>query len=164
MSITDSIASQYLASLAMLRDAVIKCPDDVWDDRTHKNVFWHVAYHALFYTHFYLQDTQDSFTPWIKHRDQSRSLKRSPQETAQSVDPYGKDSILEYLAFCEQEVAERVPHLDLGAPSGFSWLPFDKLELQIYTIRHLQQHIGELMERLATRIDTEVNWVSLKHS
>ncbi|MEZ4615731.1 MAG: hypothetical protein R2867_09500 [Caldilineaceae bacterium] len=29
---------------------------------------------------------------------------------------------------------------DLSAPSGFSWLPFTKFELQIYSIRHLQQH------------------------
>ena len=47
-----------------------------------------------------------------------------------------------------QQVVERVTQLDLEAHSGFEWLPFGKLELQIYSIRHLQQHTGELMERL----------------
>jgi len=27
--------------------------------------------------------------------------------------------------------------------SGFDWLPFDKLELQFYNIRHIMQHTGE---------------------
>jgi hypothetical protein len=77
-------------------------------------------------------------------------------------EPYGREDLLEYLAFCRQQVAERVPRLDLEADSGFEWLPFSKLELQIYTIRHLQQHTGELMERLAASADVEIHWVAMK--
>jgi hypothetical protein len=36
------------------------------------------------------------------------------------------------------------------------------LELQFYTIRHIQQHTGELMERLGSRADLEINWVGIK--
>ena len=43
--------------------------------------------------------------------------------------------------------------------SGFSWLPFGKLELQFYSIRHVQHHTGELCERLGTTGDIEVGWV-----
>ena len=57
---------------------------------------------------------------------------------------------------------ERVPQLDLEAESGFGWLPFGKLELQFYNIRHLQQHTGELMERLGTRAHVDVDWVGMK--
>jgi hypothetical protein len=42
------------------------------------------------------------------------------------------------------------------------WLPFGKTELQIYTIRYLQQHAGELMERLGSR-GIDVDWVGVKH-
>jgi hypothetical protein len=35
----------------------------------------------------------------------------------------------------------------------------NKFELQIYTIRHLQQHSGELMERLGSRANISVDWV-----
>ncbi|HNS50851.1 MAG TPA: hypothetical protein PKO09_06665 [Anaerolineae bacterium] len=43
------------------------------------------------------------------------------------------------------------------AGSGFHWLPFSKLELRHYSIRHLQQHTGELMERLGARSGVSVN-------
>lgn len=56
-----------------------------------------------------------------------------------------------------------MPRLNLEAASGFEWLPFNKLELQIYSIRHIQQHAGELMERLGTRADAEIAWVGMKH-
>jgi hypothetical protein len=52
--------------------------------------------------------------------------------------------------------------LDPEAESGFYWLPMNKLELQIYNIRHLQQHTGELMERLGSRAGVEVDWVGMK--
>ena len=37
-----------------------------------------------------------------------------------------------------------------------------KLELQIYNLRHLQQHTGELMERLGSRAGIDVDWVGMK--
>jgi hypothetical protein len=55
-----------------------------------------------------------------------------------------------------------VDSLDLKAESGFYWLPFDKLELQFYNIRHVQQHTGELCERLGARGDLQVDWVGMK--
>ncbi len=42
-------------------------------------------------------------------------------------------------------------------------MPFSKLELQFYTIRHIQQHTGEMMERLGTRAGAEIDWVGMKH-
>ena len=54
-----------------------------------------------------------------------------------------------------------MPALDLSAASGFSWLPFDKLELQIYNIRHLQQHVGDLSTFLMTEVNLEINWVGM---
>ena len=32
MDIKQVLQSQYLASLAMLKEAVVKCPSQVWDD------------------------------------------------------------------------------------------------------------------------------------
>ena len=70
--------------------------------------------------------------------------------------------MLEYLAVCQDEVMEKMSGLDLGAASGFDWLPFGKLELQFYNIRHLQLHTGQLTERLRTKQGTGVGWVSTK--
>jgi hypothetical protein len=54
-----------------------------------------------------------------------------------------------------------VDALDLEGASGFYWLPFDKLELQFYNIRHVQHHTGELYERLGATEDVELDWVGI---
>ena len=167
MDISEILVSQYLASLEMLKQTIAKCPESIWNDPGDKTKFWHIAYHALFYTHLYLQDSEDAFIPWVKHRKEYQFIGRlpwPPHARPQIGEPYDQDTVLEYLAFCQGQVAERVPQLDLEAPSGFDWLPFGKLELQLYTIRHIQQHTGELMERLGTRANMEIDWVGMKHS
>jgi len=65
---------------------------------------------------------------------------------------------LAYVGFCRERAAALVPELDLEVASGFHWLPYTKLELQFYSIRHLQQHTGELMERLGPLAE-KVDWV-----
>ena len=167
MNLPDVIISQYQAALEMLKQAITKCPDSLWDGPDDKTKFWQITYHALFYTHLYLQDSEQAFTPWSKHRQEYQFLGQvpwPPHAPPQIGEPYDKDSVLEYLAFCQQVVTERVPRLNLEAASGFDWLPFGKLELQFYTIRHLQQHTGELMERLGSRAGVDVDWVGMVHA
>ena len=53
-----AIQSQFLATLEMLKGAIEKCPAEIWADPEPKNKFWHMAFHALFFTHFYLHPTQ----------------------------------------------------------------------------------------------------------
>lgn len=156
------IQSQYHAALDMLDRTIHACPEDLWTDSSFTNPFWHVAYHALFYTHLYLQDTGEAFAPWGQHRKEYEflgPLPWPPHNEPNIGEPYAKSEVLEYLAFCRQEVEERVPSLDLEADSGFGWLPFGKLELQFYNIRHLQHHTGQLSDRLRAKIDVGIGWV-----
>jgi hypothetical protein len=165
MNTKQAIISQYLASLEMLKQAIDKCPEALWNAPEDKNKFWHLAYHALFYTHLYLQPTEKGFVPWANHRDGYQfmgPLPWPPHKEPNIGNPYQKEEILEYLEFCQQQVSEAVESLNLDGPSGFDWLPFDKLELQFYNIRHLQQHIGELCERLG-RANIDVDWVGTRH-
>lgn len=162
MSVQEVIKSQYLAALEMLKSAVTQCPGVLWDDAAYQNRFWHTAFHTLFYVHLYLQPTEDGFVPWEKHRDNARSLVESANKQAAMKRPFTQPEILEYLAFVQQEVLSTVDKLDLAGESGFYWLPFNKLELQFYNIRHLQQHTGELCERLGARGRIEVHWVGKK--
>ncbi len=155
MDFQQIIRSQFLAALEMLRQTIEKCPENLWNDPTDKNKFGHVAYHALFYTHLYLQPAFEDFKPWPKCGD-AHDLEKPAESCTQ-------EDILEYLTFCRQQVNEHVPQLNLEAGSGFYWLPMNKAELQIYNIRHLQQHTGELMERLWSRAEIEVGWVGTKH-
>jgi len=161
MGTREAITSQYTASLEMLRQAIEKCPESLWYDPEYTSPFWHVAYHALFYTHLYLQPSAEDFVPWEKHREGTKSL-GSSQDASEAVEPYSKAEVLAYHALCCRQVEKRVASLDLAAESGFCWLPFDKLELQIYNIRHIQQHTGELYERLGADEGLELNWVGMK--
>jgi hypothetical protein len=140
------IQSQYLAALSMLKEVVVKCTDALWDAPSNQDKFWRKAYHALFYTHLYLQSAEKDFVPWKKHRGPDSEV------------PFTKEEVLEYLSFVEKQVVERVPVTDLEAESGFHWYPVHKLELQFINIRHIQQHTGELYERLGTRENIELGW------
>ena len=70
--------------------------------------------------------------------------------------------MLEYFDICLDQVDEKVDALDLEGESGFYWLPFNKLELQFYNIRHIMQHAGELCERLGAHGEVEVGWVGMR--
>jgi hypothetical protein len=161
-----AIRSQYLATLAMLAQAVEKCPAPLWQEADAPAQFWQIAYHGLFYTHLYLQPTEADFTPWAKHRTDYQfmgPIAWDNNRLPQIGEPYTKADILEYVAFCRQEVERQVATLHLNAPAGFAWLPMNKFELQLYNIRHLQQHAGELMERLGSRAGISVDWVGMDH-
>ncbi len=147
MDVRKALTSQYLAALAMLEETIRRCPDDLWVDPQAKDQFWQIAYHALFFTHLYLQESEAAFRPWAKHRKDYHNLgpiawdgNRLPEID----EPYTPDEVLEYLGLCRDQVETRLSATDFAGASGFDWLPFDKLELQIYTIRHLQHHMGEL--------------------
>jgi len=143
------IRSQYLAALEMLKQVIVKCPEALWGAPGDENSCWIKAYHSLFYTHLYLQKEEADFKPWHKQHAEGDGT------------PYTRAEILEYLAFTQQVIQQQTAQLDLEAPSGFHWIPFNKLELQFYNIRHIQQHAGELFERLGSNAKIELDWVSL---
>jgi len=157
VNIKSQIQSQYHASLGMLRQVVEKFPEQEWDAPGDKNKAWQIAYHAVFYAHFYLHPKEEDFEPWPKHRREAVSFD-SPKE-GQAPQPFSKAEVLEYLEIFSQRVDPMVDALDLDAQSGFSWLPFNKLELQFYNIRHVMLHTGELAERLWVVAGEEVHWI-----
>ena len=110
------IRSQYLATLEMLKQAIEKCPDAIWDDPADKNRFWHVAYHALFYTHLYLQPSEQDFRPWAKQR--------KAHDLSETADPYSKETISLLL-----DCASRPHHPIGGVSPKFHTLSFFRLLL-----------------------------------
>ncbi|MBL7200218.1 MAG: hypothetical protein ISS56_08730 [Anaerolineae bacterium] len=163
MNAHQAILSQYQAALAMLRQAIEKCPTSLWSDTAARNRYWHIAYHALFYTHLYAHTRGEEFEPWEHHRAEYEFLGPKPwppHDEPAIGEPYGKGEVLAFVEVCQGYIEVQVPPLDLEASSGFSWLPVDKLELQFYNIRHLQHHIGQLLDRLRTRAGIGVSWIS----
>lgn len=154
------IKSQYFAGLEMLRQAVEKCPVDLWADPAYKNQSWNIAYHTLMYVHFYLQEKEETFVPWSKHRQGYHAFE--PGKDGEDKEPYTQAEVLEFIDLIEAQLDALVDPLDLQAESGFYWLPFNKLELQFYNIRHLMLHTGELAERIWQAAGEEVGWVGMR--
>jgi hypothetical protein len=162
LNFLNSVARQYRASLTMLGQAIDLCSESLWTTAEYQNRFWHVAYHAVFYTHFYLQPCEGDFRAWVKHKPDSQYLGPRPwaPEAKPKIDtPYTKAEVLEYYEISLAEVEARVPVLNLEAPSGFHWLPFNKMELQLYNICHIQHHTGQLADRLRKQMYIGLAWV-----
>jgi len=157
MSIKPALKSQYHASLAMLREAIDTCPAELWTSDGYTNRFWHVAYHVLFYTHFYLQPSEADFVPWERHRDELNRFEREPGAAAPT--PYTVEEMRAYWTFVDSAVDATVERLDLAAPtSGFWWYEMSKLEHQLVNLRHLQHHTGQLIDRLRQHSGRGVEW------
>jgi hypothetical protein len=160
------LKSQYHAALAMLRQVIDECPDDVWSGAGHRNAYWQVAYHVLFFAHLYLMPDEASFQPWKGHQ----SDVQHPDGIAGPADPnsrlplipnpYTKSQALEYWNVCDEMVDRSVDGLDLMGPtSGFSWYKMPKLEHQIVNLRHIQHHTAQLADRLRAATDKGTRWV-----
>ena len=62
MDIRSALKSQYHGALKTLEEVIEKCPEAMWNDPADGAArFWRVAYHTLFYTHFYLHQDQALF-------------------------------------------------------------------------------------------------------
>lgn len=163
MDISTSVSSQYHAALSMMEQTVRLCPEPLWYAPGRANPFWRIAYHALYVANHYLQPTEHEPVRWERAREGYQFLAPSPSPPytpqPQADHPYRRNEMLDLIDFSRAEVDRIVPNIDLSAPSGFHWLPFNKLELQLYNIRHLQQHVAELSTLLNTQADLEIDWV-----
>ena len=157
-----ALKGQYHAGLAMLRETIEKCPEELWTAGTFPRNTWRIAFHAIFYTHLYLQTEEGAFKPWAKGRESIRLLwddengNPPPNEA-----PYSKEEILEYLDLVDSGVDGWVDALDLRSKdSGFWWYTIPKLDHRLLNVRHLQGHVGQLSE-LVMATGADLDWVSV---
>jgi hypothetical protein len=140
----------------MLRQAIELCPDDLWDKGTPPRQFWRLSYHTLFFTHLYLEVSADAFKPWEKHRDE---VEGDEEHEKLDATQYTKAELLEYLEIVELRVDPQLDLIDLTSPeSGIPWYKMPKLDHQIVNIRHIQEHAGQLRDRLL-EVGIDQKWV-----
>jgi hypothetical protein len=156
-TIQSALKRQYHASLAMLLEAIEACPDELWTSTAYANPTWQVAYHALFYTDFYLQPSEAAFVPWEHHRDRHQYFSASKDP---ATIPYSKAELIAYGRRCREMVDRAVDRLDLASPeSGFPWYEMPKVEHQLLNLRHLHHHTGQIADRLRQVADRGLEWV-----
>ena len=165
MTLQEALKEQYHAGIAMLRDCVEKCPDDLWLSGTYPRTFWRIAFHAIYFTQLYLGQTDDAFEPWPGRPQGGAELWETPRsvepyELSEEFVPYTKAQLLDYIAYVDSLLDPTVDALDLEAlETGIPWYKnMTKLSHELLNLRHLQGHVGQLSELLMIRgIDT--NWI-----
>jgi hypothetical protein len=155
-TIKTSLKNQYGSCFAMLRQAVERCPDDLWLGGEHPRNTWRIAYHAAYYTHLYIAQSSKSFESWVNHRKDCVILWDKPKVE----EPYTKAEVLDYIDFVVDLMPSAVENLNLEAKSsGYSWYPnVPKVEHQFVNLRHIQGHVGQLSELLMAR-GINIDWV-----
>jgi hypothetical protein len=165
MDIRAALKSQYHAALKTLHEVIAKCPDAMWDDSSDgSSRFWRVAYHTLFFAHFYLQQSEEAFRPWSRHRDEAHVISTVSWENnrpPKPCEPFTRDDLLEYWRDVDGMIDAGVDALDLtAAQSGFPWVKMPTLEHQILNIRHIQHHAAALSSRLRRSAGVQIGWVA----
>jgi hypothetical protein len=174
MDLRPALKEQYHAGLAMLRQCVERCPDDLWIYGTHPRTFWRIAFHAAFGTHNSLVQDEAAFNEsFVVGRAPSavvRALGAEHWTQCGEVEPYelpegapvvSQAEILEYLVFIDALINPTLDALDLdAAETGFSWYKnMSKLSHELMNLRHLQGHVGQLSELLMAR-GIDIDWIA----
>jgi hypothetical protein len=154
-----SVWRQYGAAIDMLEEAITLCPDPLWtavlwhdtDDARYGQV-WFVAYHTLFWLDLYLTGTGEGFKP------PPPFIRGSLPEQ-----PYSKDQVLTYLGQCRrrcQTTIETMTDEKAQERCVFEWMEPGFLELQLYSMRHVQEHAAQLSLALGQHGVTGFDWIA----
>jgi hypothetical protein len=164
LDIKPALTRQYHAALAMLREAVELCPDELWNGGPHPVPFWQVAYHTLYFTHLYIHPDLDSFKPWSLHRKEHHDLPWPPGSGSIITDPYSRPELLDYWNIVDAAIDPAIAQLDLTAGDcGMPWhRGMPKLDHQLHNLRHIQHHTALLAGRFRAAKGIEVQWVRPK--
>lgn len=150
---------QFGAAIDMFDDAISACPDHLWTaalwddpDEPRYGQFWYLAYHTLSWLDLYLNGSSEGFAP------PAPFIRGALPEQ-----PYTKQDIRGYLLQCRrkcQSVIEGLTDEQANRICTFEWMAPTFLELQLYSMRHVQEHAAQLNLLLGQNGVTGPDWVS----
>jgi uncharacterized damage-inducible protein DinB len=152
-----SVWQQFGAAIDMVENAILACPDNLWEDRSKQPEFWYVAFHTLFFLDLYLSDSDEGFAP-------------PPPFTLTEMDPagrlpervYTKQEIESYLKHGREKCRSTIETLTdekTRQRCGFDWLDLSLAEMLLYNMRHVQHHAAQLNLILRQNTDSAPRWV-----
>ena len=158
-SVNRMLWRQFGAAIDMLDDSIRLCPDPLWtailwkdEDDPAYGQFWFVAYHTLFWIDLYLTGASEGFKP------PAPFIRGALPEK-----PYTKDQILTYLNQCRRNVQatfETLTDEKANQRCTFEWFESSYLELQLYCMRHVQEHASQLNLVLGQHDVPGLDWVT----
>jgi hypothetical protein len=158
---------QFGAAIDMLGGALRDCPNELWEARLWADepdqwvaagfsAFWYLGYHTLFWLDLYLTGAEEGFAPPapfdLVEMEANEALPRT----------YTREELLGYLEFCRRRCQETIAAMSKEQAyrlCRFAWgeLPF--AELQLYNLRHVQEHAAQLGLFLGQQARRSTNWV-----
>ena len=153
--IREPIWNQFGASLDMLENAIIMCPEEHWDTEIK---FWYTAYHCIFWTDYYLTTDPGKFQPPTQFTfSEFDPTDKMPDRT------YRKNELLSYLGLCRQKAYQLISGLTSNKLNE-RWINdyknYSVLEILLYNNRHIQHHSAQLNLLLRQTINNAPTWVS----
>ena len=159
---------QFAAAIDMLRDALHDCPDALWEKQLWPDEpgqwvalgfskFWYLGYHTLFWLDLYLTGAEEGFTPPapfdLVEMEAGESLPRT----------YTREELLGYLDDCRRKCRETLANLSTEQAARvcqFGWGSLSYAELQLYNLRHVQEHAAHLGMFLGQQARLSTTWRS----
>lgn len=171
-----SLWRQLGAAIDMLDNALAACPASLWTERLwrvpqHSHFppqfaeFWHVAYHTLVWLDLYLSGVpEEGFTPPAPFSPGEIDAVESLPER-----PYTREELQAYLASLRQTCHATLTALtdeQARRTVAYPWSRGQRigyLELQLYNLRHVQEHAAQLSLFLGQHgvPDADLDWVPL---
>ena len=159
---------QFEPAIDMLGEALRDCPDELWEKKLWEDqpdqwvasgfsAFWYLGYHALFWLDLYLTGAEEGFTPPapfdLVEMEAGEVLPRT----------YTREELLGYLETCRQRCRETIDALTGEQASRICRFPWGELpfaELQLYNLRHVQEHGAQLRMFLGQQAGRSASWAS----
>lgn len=162
-AVRQALRGQYVAALTMLREAILRCPDDLWNDTGRSDAYDVIACNAVFFARYLLHADEDAFRPWPGFEPASDADTDDAAAQARSSagvrQPNSTEEALAYVDHVIESLDGFLARIDLSAPSsGFHWSKMSKLEQQLANLRRLQHHTGRLVDRLSYATGNVVAW------
>jgi hypothetical protein len=162
--LSTAILGQFEAALSVLGQALAECGEEDLSAPHPDAPFSQVVFHALIFTDVYLGWDEEAVKTQgfhLDHRDEF--LDYEELQDREPLRTYGRTFLREYLGFCLAKARTTLAlesDAVLGGGSGFSYRKFSRLELHLYSIRHVQHHAAQLGLRNQLATGNVLRWAS----
>ncbi|MFH6997812.1 DinB family protein [Flavobacterium sp. FlaQc-57] len=145
---------QFGAIIDMLESSIVVCPGSFWD----KKDFWYSVYHTIFWLDYYSSTEINAFSP-----PEQFSMSEFDPKGILPERVYTKNELLEYLEYARRKSFFLIDGLN-EETSKLRFISknkdYNRIEIIIYNMRHVQHHVGQLNLLLRQNEDVAGEWVS----
>lgn len=159
----DAIWKQFGASIDMLINVVINCPDTYF--LSHKR-FYYIAYHSAIFLDYYLTFPPKDFSPILPFTQMEEDLR--PKEAIDDLIPdkiYSKQELVNYLQLSRTRCKNILDgltddnlHKRFTEGSEPNDMDFPIVEILLYNLRHTQHHVAQLNMLIRQDLNKHVEW------